>query len=594
MSSISKIDRIIKEINSSFEVREDNGLLFLDGKTDNYDEIVLAGKEAITSDHYGVINDIRLENEKEIEEDDEILDYSLDNLYVDCLVIGGGVIGSAILRELSKYKLNSILIDKESDIIEHQSGSSNGIIDSGLTIKSKTLKALYTVRGNKMFDKLSEELEVPFERNGHLILLKNRFEKIFYSKLFVNAKKRHIPGIKLINRKTLLSIESEAPKWANYAIYIPTGGSINPYKFTIALAENAVENGALVFLNTKCLSMDVSNNIIESVKTNRGTIFPKVVINATGTYSDKIAEMAKDRTFTIHPVKSTNLVLDKKVSYIAEKTSFIKSPITVIRDENDTKKVGVIRGVRKLLKQERKYMYEELSTIHSTSGNVIIGPAIIETPKRDDYNTDVSIIPQIIEEQRKVSPKLKKSDVISYYSATRASTYEDDFVIRKGIFTENIFEACGIDYPGLTASPAIGEDIASMVINYLKEKGYKILPNKLFNPHHSSIKPIKDYPRSLRDKLIKSNPKYGIIVCKCEEISLGEIENCLSSPIPVYTLDAIKKRIGAGSGKCQGSICSALIQDAIAKKKRTSILNIKKSSNESVVLFEKIGDNKHE
>ena len=358
-----------------------------------------------------------------------------------------------------------------------------------------------------MFDKLSEELEVPFERNGHLILLKNRFEKIFYSKLFVNAKKRHIPGIKLINRKTLLSIESEAPKWANYAIYIPTGGSINPYKFTIALAENAVENGALVFLNTKCLSMDVSNNIIESVKTNRGTIFPKVVINATGTYSDKIAEMAKDRTFTIHPVKSTNLVLDKKVSYIAEKTSFIKSPITVIRDENDTKKVGVIRGVRKLLKQERKYMYEELSTIHSTSGNVIIGPAIIETPKRDDYNTDVSIIPQIIEEQRKVSPKLKKSDVISYYSATRASTYEDDFVIRKGIFTENIFEACGIDYPGLTASPAIGEDIASMVINYLKEKGYKILPNKLFNPHHSSIKPIKDYPRSLRDKLIKSNPK---------------------------------------------------------------------------------------
>ena len=594
MSSISKIDRIIKEINSSFEVREDNGLLFLDGKTDNYDEIVLAGKEAITSDHYGVINDIRLENEKEIEEDDEILDYSLDNLYVDCLVIGGGVIGSAILRELSKYKLNSILIDKESDIIEHQSGSSNGIIDSGLTIKSKTLKALYTVRGNKMFDKLSEELEVPFERNGHLILLKNRFEKIFYSKLFVNAKKRHIPGIKLINRKTLLSIESEAPKWANYAIYIPTGGSINPYKFTIALAENAVENGALVFLNTKCLSMDVSNNIIESVKTNRGTIFPKVVINATGTYSDKIAEMAKDRTFTIHPVKSTNLVLDKKVSYIAEKTSFIKSPITVIRDENDTKKVGVIRGVRKLLKQERKYMYEELSTIHSTSGNVIIGPAIIETPKRDDYNTDVSIIPQIIEEQRKVSPKLKKSDVISYYSATRASTYEDDFVIRKGIFTENIFEACGIDYPGLTASPAIGEDIASMVINYLKEKGYKILPNKLFNPHHSSIKPIKDYPRSLRDKLIKSNPKYGIIVCKCEEISLGEIENCLSSPIPVYTLDAIKKRIGAGSGKCQGSICSALIQYAIAKKKRTSILNIKKSSNESVVLFEKIGDNKHE
>ncbi len=594
MSSISKIDRIIKEINSSFEVREDNGLLFLDGKTDNYDEIVLAGREAVTSDHYGVINDIRLEGEKEIEENDEILDYSLDNLHVDCLVIGGGVIGSAILRELSKYKLNSILIDKESDIIEHQSGNSNGIIDSGLTIKSKTLKALYTVRGNKMFDKLSEELEVPFERNGHLILLKNRFEKIFYSKLFVNAKKRHIPGIKLINRKTLLSIESEAPKWANYAIYIPSGGSINPYKFTIALAENAVENGALVFLNTKCLSMDVSNNIIKSVKTNRGTIFPKVVINATGIYSDKIAEMAKDRTFTIHPVKSTNLVLDKKVSYIAEKTSFIKSPITVIRDENDTKKVGVIRGVRKLLKQERKYMYEELSTIHSTSGNVIIGPAIIETPKREDYSSDVSIISQIIEEQRKVSPKLKKSDVISYYSATRASTYEDDFVIRKGIFTENIFEACGIDYPGLTASPAIGEDIASMVINYLKEKGYKILPNKLFNPHHSSIKPIKDYPRSLRDKLIKSNPKYGIIVCKCEEISLGEIESCLSSPIPVYTLDAIKKRIGAGSGKCQGSICSPLIQDAIARKKRTSILNIKKSSNESVVLFEKIEDNKHE
>ena len=594
MTSISKIDKAVKLINSSFSAREENNCVLLEGNTSSYDEIILAGKTAVSKNHYGVLNNITLDGFKEEDDSPNITDYSLDNVQVDCLVIGGGVIGSAVLRELSKYKLKSVLIEKESDISTHASYKNAGVIDSGIDVYNHQYRSMYAVRGNMMFDKLASELEVPFERNGHLILLKNRFEKFFYSRVFVKSKKLLIPGVKLINRKTLLQIESEAPRWANYAIYLPSGGSIDPYKYTVALAENAVENGAIVSLNTKCLSMEVEDNLIKSVTTNRGTIYPKVVINATGVFADKIAEMANDRTFTIHPVKATNVVLDKKVSFIAKRTSFIKSPVTVIRDEYDTKRVGPIRGIRKLIKYNKKHKDNELSTIHTISGNVIIGPKKEETPIRYDYSPDIKIINNILDEQRKVSPKIKKSDVISYYSGTRAQTFEEDFVIRKGIATKNIIEAAGIEYPGLTASPAIALDVADFTIDYLKECGIDVKVNKVFNPHHTSVKPIKDYPSTLRDKLIKSNPKYGIIVCKCEEISLGEIEDCMKSPIPVYNLDAIKRRIGASGGRCQGSFCLPLIQEAIARKKRTDIINIKKSSNDSIILYQKVEGIKHE
>ncbi|MBP5343295.1 FAD-dependent oxidoreductase [bacterium] len=588
MSSIAKITKVVKAINDSFDVREENGSVILTGHTDNYNEIILAGKAALSKDHYGVINNITFEDYKDEFSSEATIDYSLENLEVDCLVIGGGVIGSAILRELSKYKLNSILIEKEADLAMHQSGRNTGVIHTGIQFFKYPKKALYTVKGNMMFDKLSQDLEVPFERKGHMIFLKNAFEKYYYRKVSRIAKKLHISGVKLINKKTLLSIENEAPKWANYAIYLPTGGSINPFKFTVALAENAVENGALVFLNTKCESMNVENGIIKSVKTNRGRIYPKLVINAAGIYADKIAEMAMDRTFTIHPRKGTSVVLDKRVFNIASKTSFIKSPITVIRDENDTFKVGLIRGIRRLISYNKKHTKEELSTIHTVDDNVILGPLIKETPLREDYSVDIDQVNYILEEQRKVSPKIKKSDCINYYTGIRASTYEEDYVIRSGIFTKNIIEVAGIDVSGITASPAIAEMVANTAIEYFKNIGTSCILNKTFNPHHASVKSIKDYPITLRDKLIKSNYKYGIIVCKCEEISLGEIENCLNSPIPVYSIDAIKKRIRAGMGRCQGSICSPLIVDILRKKKRTDILNIKKSNNESTILFKKI------
>ena len=594
MSSISKIDKAIKLINKSFSAREEKKCIVLEGSTTSYEEIVLAGKTAVSKNYFGVINNITLEGFTDTDSTPLIQDYSLDNVYVDCLVIGGGVIGSAILRELSKYKLKSVLIEKESDISTHASYKSFGTIDSGIDVYNRPYRSMYAVRGNMMFDKLASELEFPYEKNGQLILLKNRFEKLFFSRVFMKSKKLMIPGVKLINRRTLLTIESEVPKWANYAIYLPSGGSIDPYKYTVALAENAVENGAIISLNTKCLSMEVEGDVIKSVKTNRGTIYPRVVINAAGVYGDKIAEMAHDRTFTIHPIKTTSVMLDKKVSYIAKKTSFLKSPITIIRDENDTKRVGPIRGVRRVLKYSKKKNDDELSTIHTVSGNVLIGPKKEETPIRYDYEPSLESVNYIIEEQRKVSPKIKKSDVISFSSGTRAQTFEEDFVVRKGIYTKNIMEACGIDYPGLTASPAIACDICDLTVDYLREIGMDVKVNKVFNPHHSSIKPLKDYPSTLRDKLIKSNPKYGMIICKCEEISLGEIEDCLKSPIPVYNLDAIKRRIGAGSGRCQGTCCMPLILSSIAKRRRIDITKVFKNNEKSNILFKDLKEESHE
>ena len=451
----------------------------------------------------------------------------------------------------------------------------------GINYSPSSQKNYFNYRGNVIYSRLSKELDFPFERTGHLMLIGAKWEKILPKLLVMNSKRLHIPGVRYLNREQLLKIEPYAPSWAYGALYMPTGGFTSPYKVNVALAENAVTNGVKICLNTAVLDMETKDGKIYSVKTNRGTIYPKLVINAAGVYADVIAQMAGDRTFTIHPRKGTDIILDKKVGkYI--RTTEVKSPITVLGKGRKLGAAERIKMIKFALSHENTS--KGIAVIHTVDKNMIVGPDVQEIPDREDVTTDRETTERILREQMQVAEKIKPSDVIAYFAGVRAPTYEEDFQVRKGIFCKNILEAAGIQSPGATAAPAIGVKLAHWAVAYLRETG-PVKRNTDFNPIRKGTPHLASLSEKERDALIKENPDYGEIVCRCEEISKGEILDVLRSPLPVYTLDAVKRRCRPGMGRCQGGFCSPLVVQILAKECGCSVEDIKKNTKESRILF---------
>lgn len=582
MSAFDKKVEKIKLLNDNIAVEEKNGCIYLSGEVDDWNTVVKAGRIAADKKYYGVVNDVKLKGFTQKvwlpAENDKLY----DGRKPDVLIIGAGLVGCAAARELARYKLNVMVVDKGADVAAGQSSRNGGAVHVGINYSPSSQKHIYNHKGNEMYTRLAEDLDVPFERKGHLLLIAKKWEQVIPRLLVLNSKRLNIDGAKYVNRKELLKIEPYAPDWAIGALFMPTGGFTSPYKMCVALAENAVQNGAEICLNTAVTGMEVTDKKIISVATNRGVIYPKIVVNAAGVYTDVIADMAGDRTFTVHPRKGTDIILDKKVGkYI--NTTEVKSPITVLSDEKLSlkKRIDMIKFA---LSHENTS--KGIAVIHTVDKNMIIGPNVLETPDREDTTTDKKTMDFIIKEQMQVAQQIKPSDVIAYFSGVRAPTYEEDFQVRKGIFCENILEAAGVQSPGATAAPAIALDLSKWAVEYL-EKTEKVEKNVNFNP----VRPHKPHPKEMteeqRDALIKQNPDYGQIVCRCEEISKGEILDCLKSPLPVYTLDAVKRRCRPGMGRCQGGFCSPQVIKILAEEKGVCPEEIKKGAANSIILLDK-------
>lgn len=560
-ASFNKIAKAIHAIYPTVKVDEFRECIRLTGELDSWDDIVHVGQMAVKAKSLGVINDVKLKDFSELPRKPIIRDDKLDGKRPQILVIGGGVVGCAIARELSRYDVSVMLVEKENDVALAQSSRNDGDIHVGIDLKPGQLKHYYNSRGNAMFERLSDELGVEFQRTGHLIVFSRNYEKLFIPFLKSRAKKLNIEGVRYVKGKELVQIEPGVPSWNKGALYMPSGGEICPYAFTIALAESAVSNGVDLELNTMVEGMTLLNGKIHGVKTNRGTVYPQIVINCAGVYSDVIAGYAGDRTFTVHPRKGSVLILDKKKGGLAS-TSMNKSPLA--KDKGFRSKHTKGGGI-----------------VHTVDGNVLVGPSAEEQPYREDYSTNSEMLNNVFKKQKEISENMEKSDIITYFSGIRASNYEEDFVVRKGIFTKNIIEAGCIQSPGLTSAPAIAVDVSEWAIEMLG--GAK--ENFSFNPFRKvSPKPLK-MTNEQRDELIRSNPEYGIIVCRCEEISKGEIIDALSSPIPVNTVDGVKRRCRAGMGRCQGGFCSPQVAKIIAEFQGIAIEKVQKSSTNSPIVF---------
>jgi glycerol-3-phosphate dehydrogenase len=338
-----------------------------------------------------------------------------------------------------------------------------------------------------------------------------------------------------------------------------------PYGFTIALAENAADNGALISLDTAVTEINVNNGKIESVMTNRGRIYPKLVINAAGVFAEEIARLAHDRFFSIHPRRGTNIIMDKKIASLA---------LTVVSSY----------GISDRRTAKRKEHTKGGGIVHTVDGNLLIGPDAVETYEKENFSTHGESIKTVMSKQQRTVRELSVQSIITYFTGIRAATYEEDFIVSFGKFTKNIIHAAGIQSPGLTAAPAIATDISKMAAEYLDAA-----LNEKFNPIRKGIVRAAELPDNERDVLIKSNPDYGNIICRCEEVSCGEVLAALRRSVPCDTVDGVKRRVRPGMGRCQGSFCGPHIAQIIAEEKKIPLTSVMKMSDNSRIL---LGDNK--
>ena len=580
---LEKLKKKLKEIDPNINATVKDDCILLTGVVDDYQKVVKAGQMAVNPRYLGVLNDIKVEGFTQKVILPNINDLKYDNVQCDVLIIGGGITGCAIARELARYNLKIMLVEKGPDVASGQSSRNGGVVHVGINFSKNSQKLKYCVAGNNMYDQLAKDLHVPFEHKGQVTFAHNSWEKIILRFIKAKGEKVGIGKTKIMSRAELLEIEPSIPSWSKGGLYMGTGGITCPHKMTVAMAENAIENGAEICLNTAVLSMDVEGDVVKSVKTNRGTIYPKVVVNAAGVYSDVIAQMANDRTFTIHPRTGTDMITDKKVGWMVN-TSMGKTPFTLSPEQLKTIPNNPLAKLKAIIKNLHSHS-KGVGLIHSVDGNMLVGPNADEILDREDFSTRREVVENIIKVQQEVAPKFKASDVIAYFSGVRGPTYEEDFVVRKGIRTKNIFEAAGIQSPGVTAAPAIAVDITKWIKEYFESNNITVEENINYNPVRKYKPVLSELSYEERNELIKKNPDYGVIICRCEEISKGEIIDALRSPLPVYTVDAIKRRVRPGMGRCQGGFCMPLVMQIISQEAGIPLQEVKKSTLDSDIVF---------
>ena len=475
---------------------------------------------------------------------------------IDVLIIGGGIIGCTVARELSKWKLNTVLVEKDYDVAFHASGRNSGMVHPGLDLARDTLKFKYCVPGNAMFDGIAKDLGVPFKRSGQYVVLHKHWHKLVFPFLKLRALRNKIPNVKLLGRRAVTKREPHI-KGHKGAIFMGSAGIVNPFIMTVAYAENAVQNGVRVMLNTEVTGMKVEGGRIVEVATNKGNFAPLLVINCAGVYADTVAGMAGDAFFKITPRVGIHAVLDKKYGHLTNST--IGQP------------------------PDKRYKSKGGGIGRTGSGNILVGPDAIEVEEKEDYASARSNIEAVFSRHKTIP--VDESMVINYFMGTRAAIVEPpegaaaggDFVIENGRKTANIIHVAGIQSPGLTAAPAIALDVEKTALQAVEKfSGRKVEANKNFNPVRKGIVNPTKLSDAERGSFISSNPDYGVIVCRCEEVSKGEIIAAINSPVPATTLDAIKRRVRAGMGRCQGGFCCPLVAKIISDETGIPLTQIEK------------------
>ena len=449
----------------------------------------------------------------------------------DVVIIGGGVTGTSIARELSRYKLKIALLEKEEELAFGVSKSNSGIIHPGTQNSVNSLKGRLCVSGNMLTRRLSKELGIDFKEVGELIVAFNEDERLKLAQLKNEAEDLGVPGLAIVNRNWLDRHEPNLSKKVIAALYAPTAGIISPYRWVYDLGENAAANGVEIRTLIKVENINIAGAKNFEVGTTKGVFRTNFVINAAGLFADDISRMAGVNNFVIRPRKGEEFLLDKKKENI---TNHLIFPLP----SKDSKGVLVIK---------------------TSDGNPMIGPTAEDVKSKDDLSTSDEGFRKVLSSVQRLVPSINGNDVIAYFAGLRPAS-GNDFIIRHEYKAPGFINVAGIQSPGLTAAPAI----ALMVAEILKDNGLSMHRKLFFHRHRKKETHLFSIPLKETKKLIKKDPAYGDIVCRCEMVSAKEITDAIGRG--ATTMDGIKFRTRAQAGRCHGSFCTTRLIKILAEK----------------------------
>ena len=471
----------------------------------------------------------------------------------DVLIIGAGVTGTMIARELSKYLLDVVILDKNNDAGDATSSANSAIIHSGYDPEPGSLKAKFNVLGNAKYPELVKQLDVPFIQCGSLTIA-TEDEQLPVLKELAERSKTNGVEVKLLNKEEVLKMESNINPEVKGALYAPTAGIIDPFNLVVHAMENAIDNGVKFLRNHEVLDIKKQDDAY-LVKTDKEDLFAKIVINAAGLKSDKIASMIEDIDWAITPRKGEYFLLDHYAEGLVNHTIF---PLP------SKKGKGVLVS-------------------QTSSGNYIVGPSS-ETADADDVSTDGATLNNIRKAATLMVPSIPFNQTIRVFAGERATCTRHDFIIEYAKSDKNFINVAGIESPGLASSPAIAEYVVEELVRPL----IKLENNPSFNPCVKPYHRMHYLSEEEQLEVIKNDPDYGKIICNCEHISLGEIKDALSRSCPPVSIKGVKRRTRSGYGKCQGGFCQPKVLMLLAEHYKVSPTKIPLAEEGSYIIDHEI------
>lgn len=470
----------------------------------------------------------------------------------DVVVIGGGVSGCAIARELSRYQCRIALLEKEEDVCSGTTKANSAIVHAGYDAMTGTLKARLNVKGNAMMEELSRELDFDFKRNTSMVLCFDNDDLPTLQALCERGVANGVPGVKIITGDEARALEPNVSDEVVAALYLPTGGIVCPFGLNIALAENACENGVEFFFKTAVENVVKTENGYD-ITTNKGTIHAAYVVNAAGVYADVIHNMVSSEKIQIVARRGEYYLLDKEAGNHVSATVFQLPG-----------KYG--KGVL------------VTPTVH---GNLLVGPTATDQEDKDAPLTTAEGLAEAAMKANRSVKNIPLRQVITSFAGLRAHEVNDDFVLGEAAGAEGFFDAAGIESPGLSCAPALGQYIAELVAEkagYEKKADFKATRKGFIRAAH--------LPMEERAALIKEKPEYGTIICRCENISEGEIVDAITRTLGARSLDGIKRRVRQGMGRCQAGFCTPRTMEILSRETGIPMEEICKNRDGSVMINE--------
>lgn len=473
----------------------------------------------------------------------------------DIIIIGSGVSGAASARELSRYNAKICVLEKEEDVCCGTSKANSAIVHAGFDAANGSLMAKLNVRGNEMMEQLAKDLDIPFKRNGSLVICRSKEDMPNLEALYDRGIKNGVKELRILTKDEVLEMEPNISEDCYAALYAPTGGIICPFHLNIAMAENANANGVEFKFNTEVLNIKKIDDGFE-ITTNQGVEKAKYVVNAAGVYADQFHNMVSEKKIHITPRRGDYCLLDKTAGSHVSKTIFALPG-----------KFG--KGIL------------VTPTIH---GNLLLGPTAIDIEDKEGTSTTADALKTVIEKSGLNVKNIPYRQVITSFAGLRAHEDQHEFIIGEVEDCKGFIDCAGIESPGLTSAPAIGEMVANILkdLMQLEEKENFISTRKgILNPETLSLEE--------RNALIKKEPAYGNIICRCEMITEGEIIDAIRRPLGAKSLDGVKRRTRAGMGRCQSGFCSPRTMEILARELQVDMSEITKCGKGSEII---VGVNK--